>query len=737
MTSWARDSLRWRAPLFIAAVIIVVVGTFLGVAFREVEATLTEAAGARAKWATDQVAGLLMQSTLQRLGELHRVAAHAAVRAYLQHPADDTREAARRQLATLTNPNPQIIELWNRAGERVLSLALPPSAEHALPAGSMPSAAGIGGFRMFGNTMFTEAVTTVDSDVTADDHEPRTSSGFVVVRRPLVASPTADTLSRLVGNGASVKVGNKEGGVWTDLSQAVEAPPVEMSRAGVTAYRTANGQRRIGALAAIKGTPWAVWVEFSLSTVLAPARSSLQRMIVIALGVVLVAGAFAYRMTARITTPLFQLTQASEAMAGGEYSRRVTVSRGDELGRLAVAFNAMSERVEHAHRELEERVRQRTAGLEEAGALLAQRVGELNDSREELNQFFFLTPDMMCIAGMDGRFKRVNAAWHDTLGWTLDDLTSVPYLDFVHPDDLAPTAAETVKLAAGETTMTFENRYRCKDGSYRWLSWRAAPAASRGFIYATARDVTEQKRAAHELAEHAAELVAVNQELEAFSYSVSHDLRAPLRHIGGFATLLAESASASLNAEGHRLLKTIVSAASQMGRLIDDLLAFSRVGRKQLDRSDVNLGDLVRDVRREIMIGVNGQPIVWRLNDLPAVDGDRSLLRLVFVNLLSNAVKYSSTRTPAEVEIGTVPGGAGETVVFVRDNGVGFDRQYAHKLFGVFQRLHTAEEFEGTGIGLANVRRIVHRHGGRVWAESELGQGAAFYVALPIGHTSC
>jgi light-regulated signal transduction histidine kinase (bacteriophytochrome) len=124
------------------------------------------------------------------------------------------------------------------------------------------------------------------------------------------------------------------------------------------------------------------------------------------------------------------------------------------------------------------------------------------------------------------------------------------------------------------------------------------------------------------------------------------------------------------------------------------------------------------------------------LNALPAVDADRSLLRLVFVNLLSNAVKYSSTRTPAQVEIGTVPGGADETVVFVRDNGVGFDRQYAHKLFGVFQRLHTSEEFEGTGIGLANVRRIVHRHGGRVWAESELGHGAVFYVALPKGrHT--
>src|SRR5439155_24781824 len=143
--------------------------------------------------------------------------------------------------------------------------------------------------------------------------------------------------------GAAVKVGNKEGGVWTDLSKAVEAPPVEMSRVGVTAYRTANGQRRLGALTTIGGTPWAVWVDFSLSTVLAPARSSLRRMIVIALGVVLVAGVFVYLMTARITTPLSQLIQASEAMAGGEYSRRVIVSRRDELGRLGVAFNAMSE----------------------------------------------------------------------------------------------------------------------------------------------------------------------------------------------------------------------------------------------------------------------------------------------------------------------------------------------------------------------------------------------------------
>jgi light-regulated signal transduction histidine kinase (bacteriophytochrome) len=306
-------------------------------------------------------------------------------------------------------------------------------------------------------------------------------------------------------------------------------------------------------------------------------------------------------------------------------------------------------------------------------------------------------------------------------------------VSFVHPDDVETTASENARLADSDATLTFENRYRCKDGSFRWLSWKATPVVSRGLLYAAVRDVTEQKRAARELEEHATELEAVNRELEAFSYSVSHDLRAPLRHIGGFAALLSQSASTSLDADGQRLLATIISAATRMGRLIDDLLAFSRVGRTPLDRGEVSLNPLIRDVQREIMTGLNGPEIVWHLHDLPAVRGDRALLRLVFMNLISNAVKYSSKRPQAEIEVGALPGAADEVVLFVRDNGVGFDMQYASKLFGVFQRLHSTEEFEGTGIGLANVRRIVHRHGGRVWAEGEINRGAAFFVTLPQG----
>jgi PAS domain S-box-containing protein len=489
-------------------------------------------------------------------------------------------------------------------------------------------------------------------------------------------------------------------------------------------------------MATIAGTPWSVWVEFPESLVLAPGRSFLRRMVIIALGVLLVAAVCLRAMTERMLRPLSALTQASEAIAAGDYSRRVTITRRDEIGRLGAVFNAMTERVEHAHRELEERVQQRTATLEKTSGILAQRVRELKESREELNQFFSLTPDMLCIADLEGRFTRVNEAWHDALGWTPEDLTAAPFMSFVHPDDVGPMMAATAQLATGAVTLNFENRYRCKDGSFRWLSWRAAPVVSRGLIYAAARDVTAEKRAACDLEERANELVALNRELEAFSYSVSHDLRAPLRHIGGFAALLSESAAASLDANGHRLLRTIIDATTRMGRLIDDLLAFSRVGRTPLEWAEVSLNPLVREVQQEIMIGVNGHPIAWHLHDLPVVQADRSLLRLVLVNLLSNAVKYSSKCAQAKIEIGTTPGGPDEIVLFVRDNGVGFDMQYAHKLFGVFQRLHSAEEFEGTGIGLANVRRILHRHGGRVWAEGALDRGAVFSLSLPKSRTS-
>jgi signal transduction histidine kinase len=228
-----------------------------------------------------------------------------------------------------------------------------------------------------------------------------------------------------------------------------------------------------------------------------------------------------------------------------------------------------------------------------------------------------------------------------------------------------------------------------------------------------------------------AQLEAANKELEAFSYSVSHDLRAPLRHIDGFAGLLMKSDGAAVSAKGQGYLRHIMASAKEMGLLVDDLLVFARMGRAEMRMGPVDLAQLAEETVAGLLIETQPRRVQWIRGPLPTVHGDRPMLRQVLVNLFANAVKYSRPRDPAVIEFGCRDGEAGELVVFVRDNGVGFDMKYAGKLFGVFQRLHRAEEFEGTGIGLANVQRIVSRHGGRVWAESQLDVGSTFYFTLP------
>jgi light-regulated signal transduction histidine kinase (bacteriophytochrome) len=231
------------------------------------------------------------------------------------------------------------------------------------------------------------------------------------------------------------------------------------------------------------------------------------------------------------------------------------------------------------------------------------------------------------------------------------------------------------------------------------------------------------------------DLQFANNELEAFAYSVSHDLRAPVRHIAGFAELLQKYADAVLDGKSRHYLSMILDSASRMGNLVDDLLAFSRIGRAETRKTSVDLAELVEGVVSEIAPDTQGRNVTWRIAPLPACYGDPAMLRLVFANLVSNAVKFTRTRPQAEIEIGSRNHTPCEIVVFVKDNGVGFDMKYKDKLFGVFQRLHSQEAFEGTGIGLATVQRIVHRHGGRVWAEASVNDGATFYVALPRAGT--
>jgi signal transduction histidine kinase len=229
------------------------------------------------------------------------------------------------------------------------------------------------------------------------------------------------------------------------------------------------------------------------------------------------------------------------------------------------------------------------------------------------------------------------------------------------------------------------------------------------------------------------QLEAINAELESFSYSVSHDLRAPVRHMIGFAELLRQHIPPDFDSQGRDYLERIEHSAHRMSHLIDDLLAFARLGRASLDKTTVDLASIAREAQREVMPDAAGRTIEWQLPDAPvAVQADAVLLRQALTNLLSNAVKFTGRRESARIEVGATDDRTrGEHVVFVRDNGAGFDPAYTDRLFGPFQRLHSRDEFDGNGIGLANVRRIIHRHGGRTWAEGAIDQGASFWFTLP------
>jgi PAS domain S-box-containing protein len=714
-----RQSLRIRLPLVTTTLVAIVLALFLWAADRELERTALQSGSERALAAAVQLAQMLGQNAGRGWTELQRIAEDPTVRDGLRTPSDDLRARLRQRLQPIAIAGQPPIAVIDGEGRPVLQVNGPsplPERVATLPAATgVPTHSGVGPLQTYADVVFADVVVQVDEDAAI---AARRRLGFLVVRRLIQAGPNAGALNRLLGAGAHIAVGNRSGDIWTDLSHPIAPPAIDATRTAITDDRSNTPDSGVGGVALIDGTPWAVWIAFPRHLILAPVRILLGRLIFLALGVAIAAAVTMIAVTRHLTRPLNDLTEASEAIAAGDYARRVTANREDEIGRLGTAFNTMTDRVAQARQELEERVRQRTASLEETSA--------------QLDQFFAVSPDMFCIADFHGRFLRVNGAWRDTLGWEPEELMAVPYHDFVHPDDLASTIAESEKLAEGRPTQTFENRYRCKDGTYRWLSWRAAPIPTRGLIFAAARDVTDRHLTARELEGRAAALAAVNHELEAFTYSVSHDLRAPLRHITGFATLLEESAAPKLSEPERRRLQKVTDAANRMGRLIDDLLAFSRMNRTAVSMQRVRLDEVVRESLQELAMDPEVARVTWTIQPLPEVEGERAMLKQVFVNLMGNAWKYSRQRSQPTVEIGTRPSEADEVVVFVRDNGVGFDMQYADKLFGVFQRLHRADEFEGTGIGLASVRRIVERHGGRTWAEAAVDQGATFYFSLPL-----
>ena len=332
-------------------------------------------------------------------------------------------------------------------------------------------------------------------------------------------------------------------------------------------------------------------------------------------------------------------------------------------------------------------------------------------------------------------------------GYTPSDYSANPqlWLQMVHPDDRNIVEHYADPLCEGKEIPALEHRIVHKDGSIIWVRntyvlKRDADGKVVGYD-GLISDITERKQAEEEIhrlnaeleervIKRTAQLEAANKELEAFSYSVSHDLRAPLRHASGYVDLLLKRNKADLSEKGQHYLNAIADSVHQMGMLIDELLQFSRTGRTEMRQSNSDMNKIVQEALESLHPETTPRKVEWIIGELPSVFCDKAMLKLVWVNLLSNAFKFTRTRESARIEIGAREENT-EFVFFVRDNGVGFDMQYAHKLFGVFQRLHSMEEFEGTGIGLANVRRIISRHEGRTWAEAEPDKGATFYFTLP------
>lgn len=457
------------------------------------------------------------------------------------------------------------------------------------------------------------------------------------------------------------------------------------------------------------------------------------------------------------TSDITDRKRAEEALRKSEAAER---ARRAELETLMDATSKLNERTLAMNEELilgSLRQHDLTEAAEKLNEQLRGEIAErktaeaaLQESEVQFHTMVDAISQLAWTARADGFIFWYNQRWFDYTGTTPEEMKGWGWQS-VHDPEMLPGVVERWKasIATGEP---FEMDFplRAADGRFRWFLTRAIPikdAAGQVVRWCgTNTDISKMRDAEMEIQrlnsdleqrviERTAQFEAANRELEAFSYSVSHDLRAPLRAIDGFSQAVLEDYGSQLPEEGRRYLRTIRVGAERMGTLIDDLLTFSRLSRTLLSKHEVDTGELVRSVLDDLKPQREGRQIELRIAELPACVGDPALLKQVWINLVSNAFKYTRKREPAVVEIGCGRTPEGD-VFFVRDNGTGFDMRYAGKLFGVFQRLHRAEEYEGTGVGLALAQRIVHRHGGRIWADAALDRGATFHFTLEKGTQS-
>lgn len=458
-----------------------------------------------------------------------------------------------------------------------------------------------------------------------------------------------------------------------------------------------------------------------------------------------------FRIFAATTIILFAALTLAELLGlwSSEMSHFTTVNDLVE-GSLILAITSMSVGLLIRHQQSSfERVRASEAALALSNEQLQRQSQRLVESEARYRLVVESAQDPIVSTDINGRFVYVNGAAARMAGYALEDLIGRDFFDFCLPEHRTNIRREFFRqFHRREPSRSYEIALRSRTGRLFWLSMNVTLEPREGSLsgfHVVARDVTDRKAAEVEVMrlnqqlekhvqDRTAELETTMQELQRISYTVSHDLRAPLRHIGAYAEMSQTRPSVRDDAYAHKYLATIAFSAKWMGMLVDGLIEYLSIGQTDLRRSSVDLRHLVDEVIVELGTDSAGRAIEWKVGSLPVVAADRRLLRQAFVNILGNAVKFTQSRADAVVEIGCEAVGSPvqEHRIFVCDNGIGFDARYQDRLFGLFERLHSRAENAGAGIGLANVRRIIHRHGGRIWAEGAVDQGATISFTLPV-----
>jgi len=724
-------SLRWRLPALVTGLIVAVLLVFLLAAFFLVRTSLLRAGHERAHGAADQLANLFAQSAQQRLADLRVAGADGTIKRFLQDQDEANRRAALDRLRKLATSGSQLVELWDTEGHRLLALAVPPQAEQLLPPSERPSSPGYGPFHATDSAVFSDLTAAVDPADPRVEGSPSLPSGYLVVRRLSSTAGAADILGRLVGVGAAVAIGNRAGAPWTDLSRIVTTPEVDLQRAASAEIRDRQGVQRIGALSFVAGTPWAVWVDFPRSQIVAPARGLLLQMSGVLVLVGLLSAVITVGLTRRVTTPLAALTAAAEAGAEGDYTHRVTIGRADEIGRLADAFNTMG-----VH------VAEDIAARERVGRALRE---------SEARKSAVMEGALDCIVTMDhhGLITEFNPAAertfgysrHDAIGQPLADLLIPPGLRGRHQQGLAhyietgagPVLGKRIELPA----------MRCDGTEFPAelaivVVQQDGPPVFTGFV----RDLTDQK-AADEARLRTLRLEADNKRVQEasrlkseFLANMSHELRTPLNAIIGFAELLHDGEVRPDMPQFKEFLHDILTSGQHLLQLINDILDLSKVeaGKLEFRPEPIDLHQVIR----EVISIVRTTAATKRIKVTHEVEEgirdsvlDRGRLKQVLYNYVSNALKF--TPEGGHVIIRARAQDGDRFRLEVEDTGIGIGDDDLGRLFVEFHQLAagTAKKHAGTGLGLALTKRLVEAQGGAVGVRSRAGHGSVFWADLP------